>query len=539
MRMRHAVILASLALACLAAAQQTFPAARQYLQDAQDKSEKIYDKDSRAYHLAQIAEAWQPIDKNVALTTLKEAADTAPKGGDAWRDILSIWANQNQDAAFQQSLTLANPQRTGEVLAIIAQQNPDKAAADVAKIPQSFRQSAAQAAVHELAANDQEACEPFIQALTNVQVGVLYKIVAEECEDPKLALNAAQKAGDERDVAMAEAIRKTAETDPVVAHDLVAQITSVNERAIALSYIAQSFNRSDANRAKQAAAEAINLYNQSEPDWPKKSSLFTRIEPQISDIDSPEVRDMLQHFTDAMMNHFSSDNGDESTAPEWLLRCAAAWSYLDLPKARQLVGRALQIDPNAGANNQGLTDYYERFLDQLVVNDQEDTVSLLTALKGDSIDVYRKACKQLLTDLAAGYKQQARTVGKELKGDFPNVAETEIDIAAMNPDTAADGLLRLESDSFTPEEFSEDSMRFVDVLLAADPYKAVRAIINLEAAAHRIPLLSHIIVAIAKSNNELATSTYEKAVQDLSHVQGEDAVTANTALAHAATALGK
>jgi hypothetical protein len=542
---RSVVILACMGICALSAAQ-TNPVARKLLKDAQDKCAQIRDPEERATRYADIADVWRPIDKNAALADLNLAAQTlaSSRSSNAWKEVLRVWTVQNPDAAFQRALDL-NSQRTGEVLARIAPLDINKAITDFGKVPSGQRQDVAEATVRELAFTSEDLCEPFIQGISNVKVDDLYNIVAKDAEDPQLSIKAARLSADNKSSAITEAVRKTADNNPTLAHGFVVEITTVEDRALALAYCAESFNNSNQDNAKQCAKEAILLYDQSAPEWPTRPKLFEKLEPHLSGIDSAEVRDFIQRFTDNVDTHFNNAGGDEMAAqPSWLIECAAAWSRLDLDKARQYAGRALEINPSAGVHSSDgggdhLSASYRRFLFELAKQDPGDAAAKILSIKGDWPHVYSEAARTLLDDLEPEYKEQARTVAKQFHGDFPNVAETEMEFDQMTADSAADGLLRVESDSYQPEQFTAYSERFVDTLLGADPYRAVRAIINLESAARRIPLLSRVIVAIAKTNPTLAASTYDKATQDLTiPMSADNFVTANTELAKAAFALG-
>ena len=544
MRPRLALTFASVVLCALASAQTKNAESRQLLQDAEAKCDQIGDPNTRADDLADIASAWQLLDKKKSLALLNKAADGLDPDSTAWKDILSIWANQDQSGAFQEALSIANSdagaKRTGELLATIASTDPTKADDDLTQVPSSTRQFIAETATKNLAIDNEDFATPFIQGAANVKLDALYDILAFNCEDAKLSLKSAQLAGDDKSGAMAEAIRKTAQTDPVLAHNLVAQVTDSMDRSMAIAYCADAFYASDPDNGKQCAAESIDLFDQSPPEWENRSKAFLKLEPYLSGIDSPEVRGFLQRFTDLAQTNINNITDIHEQA-NWLANLGGIWSRLDLIKARQFVAQAQQLDPDAGAMVEAglpnISPLYERFLVELSMSDPDSAAQLIT---NAGFGTFHETARSVLTDLEPNNADAARAVAKTLGGDFPNFAEAEMDIKQMSPDAAADGLLRIESDSFPNYEFEDQSTAFVDLLLQSDPYRAVRVIINLEVAQHRIPLLSRAIVAVAKTNIQLAESSYEKASHDMTYnMNSDDAAYCGAELAKAAIAIGR
>lgn len=550
MRLRWPLLFTAICCGSLALAQST-PIARQLLKDAEERADLIRDKDSHAYNLSQIAKAWRPIDKKESLADLNKAADILTGHHDswAWRDILSVWIHVDADSALQQAIALSKSgeasQEVGSVIAALAPADLQKATRGVAEVPSSQRQAVAEVAAKKLAVDNPQLVEKFIQGLPQVKPDSLWHTVAMYAKDSQLALRAAQQAGDEKPEAMFAAIRKVAQDDPTLAHGLIAEIPDAGKRAIALAVCAQSFYRMDPDRAAQCATEAIQLYASSPPDWNSRTSSFAQIEPILSGIDSPDVREFLSRYCQMVETHFQTADDDEiREQPRWLISCAAAWSRLDLEKARDYANRALLSEPYAGLQSSGdagssIRTTYQRYLVELGKSYPEETATRLANIKETSAEIFKSASRSVIMHLLPDDLAPARLIAQQFGGGWPNFVEAENDLLANSPDNAADGLLRWETDFFENWEFWGAAEEMIDLLIQTDPYRAARAVINMDSAAHRVPLLSRIIVAIAKTNSTLADSTYEKATQDLAgHMSNEDKVFATTELAKAAAALG-
>jgi len=519
---RLAVSFACLVLATLASAQpQT---AKNLLSEAQERAEQMHDKDAKASLLADVAEGWQAIDKNAALACLIEAAATVSADSPAWTEILRVWTKQNPDAAFAHALALQPstnaPQRIGEVLALIAPSNLGTATDDFVKVPQSLRQDVAERTVRDLANGNEDLCESFIQTIKGVDTDPLYAIVARNAEDPQLAVKAARQAGKQESSSLVVALRKLAEDDPVAAHNLIGEIENPSDRITAIAYCAESLNKSNPDQAKQAAQEAILLFNQTSADWKDRWVLFDRMAPSIASIDSPDVKDFLQRFTDSLESQISNANDEEvGQEPYWLMAVAVAWAHVDIDKAKTYADRALQLDPSAFTRSREsayahINPDYEAYLVLLAKRDAQSVAEQLRGLKAAGSSTYRDAAEDVLSQLVAQNRDQARDVAKQLGGDMPNLVELYSDLDQMSPDAAADGLLRLETDSISDSDFSDYANQFFNVLTQADPYRASRAIINMSGANHRVALLSRLISSVVKTNPSLAKSLFDKTKQD-------------------------